>query len=84
VIVAPNAKHPSRFDVLINGQLVLPARFESPIAAMDHLHRRDLGDQELESRFIGLRVPADPKAWQTCDCLTLSRTRCKIASESHD
>jgi len=84
VIVAPNEERPSRFDIIIDSRLILAARFESVHAAIEHMHRRDFGNEKLETQYVGLRVPADVSAWCACQCSSLRQTKCKISSQPHD
>lgn len=84
VIIAPNEERPSRFDIIIDSRLILPARFEYVHAAMEHVHRRDFGDEDLETQYVGLRVPADMSAWRACQWSSLRQTKCRTSFQSHD
>lgn len=64
VLIAPNDEYPSKWDLWIDDQLICPAYYSSADEAAHYASRRDFGDEELNRKFVGLRVPDDLRQWR--------------------
>ncbi|HEX5399439.1 MAG TPA: hypothetical protein VFY06_10370 [Verrucomicrobiae bacterium] len=63
VVVCPNEERPYLWDLRIDGKLICAAYYRSPEEAALRAYERDLGDEELNKIYVGLRVPSDICQW---------------------
>jgi hypothetical protein len=64
VIIKPNDEAPMWWDLYVDGRLLCAAQFDSPERAALSASKRDFGHQDLNSKYIGLRVSSDLGRWR--------------------